>query len=338
MADRRVELVESAYNLGITEPDWLGEVGRPLRESLNGAVSCFAFEVDRRDGKTALGQHDAEDPEVISQLQRSFAELPHELLELFFAAPLEAGCSARVLTGAGYDIDATVLPDAYARVGFKDVFSMSAFDPLGGGVIFGVGLRERISPPAEQRELWTQVAAHVAAGFRLRRQLRGRVAVEQAGAVLRSDGVLEHAEPELGSELRALLSEAVRRVEQARTRGRPTQEALALWQALIAGSWSLVDHFEGGGRRCYVAIRNAPEVAQTKALSRREAEVVAYIACGTGTRAVAYALGVDLTTVRGYLRTAMAKLGVRTRAELITLWAMLNERTAATRSEPPKPR
>jgi len=329
MVDRHLQLVERAYDLEIAKPEWLAEVGRPLRESLAGAASCFAFEVDRRDGTSVLGRHDAEDPEVITQLRRSFAEVPPPILRAFFAAPLEAKSSADLLAEAGFDIDATVLPDAYARVGFKDVFSISAFDPLGGGVIFGIGLRERVSPSPEQRVMWMQVAAHVAAGFRLRRQLEGRAAIDQATAVLRPDGTLDHADSDLTPDLRGLLSEAVRRVEQARTRGRPTQEALELWQALIAGSCSLVDHFIGGGRRCYVAVRNAPKIARSKALSRREAEVITYIASGTGTRAVAYALGVDLATVRGYLRTAMAKLGIRSRAELISLHAML--------SEPPKP-
>src|SRR5690606_28416367 len=265
----------------------------------------------------------AEHPEVIAQLRRSFAEVPRSVLDVFFAGPLQAKSSALLLAEFGIDIDSTVLPDAYAKAGFKDVFSMSAFDPLAGGVILGVGLRERVSPPAAQRVMWTHVAAHVAAGLRLRRRLGKQPAIEQATAILRTDGKLEHAEPEVDANLREFLREAVHRVELARTRGRATQEALELWQALIAGSWSLVDHFEGSGRRCYVAVRNAPEVAQSKALSRREAEVVSYIACGTGTRATAYALGLDLTTVRGYLRTAMLKLGFRSRAQLITLRATL---------------
>lgn len=325
MIDRRVALVESAYDLEIPQTEWLTELGRPMRESLDG-VSAFVFEINNRDGKFVLGDHDTEDPRVAEQLEHTIASLPQPILDLFFGTPLLATCSSDVLAGGGIEMDATQLPDTYAEVGFKDVFAMSAFDPLGGGVALGVGLAERIDPPPGQRVLWTQVAAHIAAGFRLRRRLGGHKGVERATAVLGTDGKLEHAESSVDAEQRELLRQAVDRVERARLRGRATDEALQLWQSLIAGEWSLADHFEGNGRRFYVAIRNPPEVAESKALTRREAEVVSYLACGTKTAAAAYALGLDEVTVRGYLRTAMAKLGMSSRAELIALRSMLLER------------
>lgn len=323
--DRRIALVEAAYDLEIPQPEWLTELGRPMRESLDG-VSAFVFEVNQRDGQFVLGDHDTEDPRVAEQLRQTIDTLPRPMLDLFFGTPLLATCSSDVLAGGGIDLDSTMLPDSYAEVGFKDVFAMSAFDPLGGGVALGVGLRERRNTPDSQRVLWTQVAAHVAAGFRLRKRLGGRKGIDSAAAVLRTDGKLEHTEGDVDAGHRELLREAVDRVERARVRGRATDEALQLWQSLFAGEWSLADHFEGNGRRFYVAIRNPPAIAESKALTRREAEVVSYLACGCKTAAAAYALGLDEVTVRGYLRTAMAKLGMRSRAELIALRSMLLER------------
>jgi DNA-binding CsgD family transcriptional regulator len=325
MVDRRIALVEAAYDLEIPQTEWLTELGQPMRESLDG-VSAYVFEINQRDGKFVLGEHESEDPRVAEQLQRTIATLPQPMLSLFFGTPLLATSSSDVLAGGGIEIESTLLPALYAEVGFKDVFAMSAFDPLGDGVGLGVGLRERMNPPKDQRVLWTQVAAHVAAAFRLRRRLGGRKAVEQASAVLQPNGKLDHAEAELDTEQRELLRQAVDRVERARARGRATQEALELWQSLIAGQWSLTDHFEGNGRRFYVAVRNPPEIAESKALTRREAEVVSYLACGTKTQTAAYALGLDEVTVRGYLRTALAKLNMHSRAELITLRSMLMER------------
>jgi DNA-binding CsgD family transcriptional regulator len=322
IVDRRIELVETAYDLEIPQTEWLAELGQPMRESLDG-LSAFVFEISRRDGKLVLGDHQTEDPRVAAQMRHTFAALPQPILELFFGTPLRATCSRDVLAEGGIEFDSTLLPDTYAEIGFKDVFALTAFDPLGGGVGLGVGLREHVMPTKEQQVLWTQVAAHLAAGFRLRQRLSGRKAIDDASAVLRTDGKLDHAESGIDAEQRELLRQAVDRVERARVRGRATEEALELWQSLIAGQWSLADHFEGNGRRFYVAVRNAPEVAESKALTRREAEVISYLACGTKTQMAAYALGLDEVTVRGYLRTAMAKLGLRSRAELIALRSML---------------
>lgn len=325
MVDRRIAIVEAAYDLEIPQDEFLTELGQPMRESLDG-VSAYVFEINQRDGKFVLTDHQSEDPRVAEQLKRTVATLPQEMLNLFFGTPLLATASSDVLASGGIDFDSTLLPAMYAEVGFKDVFAMSAFDPLGDGVGLGVGLRERSGPPQDQRMLWTQVAAHVAAAFRLRRRLGGRKAVEQASAVLRTDGNLDHAESGVDAEQRELLRQAVDRVERARVRGRATQEALELWQSLIGGQWSLADHFEGNGRRFYVAVRNPPAIADSKALTRREAEVVSYLACGTKTQTAAYALGLDEVTVRGYLRTALNKLGMRSRAELIAVRSMLLER------------
>lgn len=325
MVDRRIALVEAAYDLEIPRSEWLTELGQPMRESLDG-VSPYVFEVNQRDGQFVLSDYQSEDPRVAEQLRRTVATLPPPMLQLFFGTPLLATSSSDVLASSGIPFESTPLPALYAEVGFKDVFAMSAFDPLGDGVGLGVGLREHSNPSADQRVLWTQVAAHVAAAFRLRRRLGGRKPVEQASAVLRTDGNLDHAESGIDSEQRELLRQAVDRVERARVRGRAIDEALELWQSLIAGQWSLADHFEGNGRRFYVAVRNPPEVADSKALTRREAEVVSYLACGTKTNTAAYALGLDQVTVRGYLHTALAKLGMRSRTELIALRSMLLER------------
>jgi DNA-binding CsgD family transcriptional regulator len=334
MVDRRLELVEAAYDLATPQPAWLSSLSGSMRESIDCAASCFAFEVRRHGEHFTVGELGAEDPRVAEQIRRSFAELPPAVTQLFFSEPLRAMPSREVLAEHGVNLDDTPLASAYAEVGFADVFSMAACDPRGAGVVIGVGLREREYPPQPDRLLWSQVAAHIAAGVRLRRRLEGQPAVDRAAAVLRTDGKLEHVDTGVDPGLGELLREAVRRVELARSRKRDTHEALALWQALIAGEWSLADHFEGSGRRYYVAVRNAPEVARSKALTRREAEVVSYLACGTETTATAYALGLDVVTVRGYLRTAMAKLGVRSRAQLISLRAML---VAQGRLEPGDP-
>ena len=182
-------------------------------------------------------------------------------------------------------------------------------------------LLARVDSPStrEARHLWSQVAAHLAAAARLRGVVGVEPAVEHADVMMDPGGKVEHLGRELAIDQREQLGEAVRRIERARSRKASDEESLDLWQALVAGEWSLVDHFEGDGRRHYVAVRNPPQGVRSRALSRRESEVVAYVACGTSTKATAYALGLRDATVRRHLHSAMAKLGVKSRAELVTL-------------------
>jgi DNA-binding CsgD family transcriptional regulator len=59
--------------------------------------------------------------------------------------------------------------------------------------------------------------------------------------------------------------------------------------------------------------------AATQLLTVRERAVVALIASGRETPAIARALGVSPATVRTHVRNAMAKLGARTRAQLVAV-------------------
>jgi DNA-binding CsgD family transcriptional regulator len=324
--DRRLELVEHAYDLDRSGSEWLAEISGPMRCVHASAATAWLFEIDRHTGQLALGSHHCEDPQVAEQIRQTFSEVPLELLELFFAGPLLASTASAVLANHGIVLDKTPLQAKFLNCGFTDIFALQAFDPLGAGVSVGVGLTERIELNSAERRSWSQVAAHLAAGYRLRRRLGTHEPSSQAAAVMTPNGKAEHLDSSVDGELRILLEQAVKRVERARTHDRDAHEALELWQSLIAGQWSLADYYESSGRRYYVAIRNPPAVADNKALTRREAEVVTYVASGTKTQAAAYALGVDEVTVRGYLRTAMAKLGIATRAELISVRAMLLSR------------
>ncbi|WP_181809726.1 response regulator transcription factor, partial [Streptomyces shenzhenensis] len=58
-------------------------------------------------------------------------------------------------------------------------------------------------------------------------------------------------------------------------------------------------------------------VAET-ALAPRELDVLAWVAAGATNAAVAERLGLRPETVKGYLRSAMRKLGARTRGEAVS--------------------
>jgi DNA-binding NarL/FixJ family response regulator len=144
----------------------------------------------------------------------------------------------------------------------------------------------------------------------------------RAEAVLAPDGTILHARGTAREDdARHALREAARRMDKARSHAGLTshEDALALWRGLVEGRWSLVERFESDGRRVVVAERNEPPVRETRALDERERKVVALLAIGHSLKLCAYELGRAESVVSELNRSAMRKMGVSTRAELIEL-------------------
>src|SRR5262245_36078545 len=85
--------------------------------------------------------------------------------------------------------------------------------------------------------------------------------------------------------------------------------SLELWRGLVSGRWSLVEHFERGGRRYFLAHKNDPELRPDRGLTERERQVVAYEELGYSNKLIAYALGLSPTTISSLLARAKKKLG-----------------------------
>jgi DNA-binding CsgD family transcriptional regulator len=178
---------------------------------------------------------------------------------------------------------------------------------------------ERVHLDGAKRRLWQRVAVHLGAGCRL----SGRAASMTASdveAVIVPGGDVTHAEgPGKEEDARVLLRAAAKDIDRARTRaGRSDPEAaLELWQGLLAGRWSLVDHFDTDGRRFLLARHNDPDVAEPAALTPRERQVAFYASLGWSNEEVGYALGLASSTVSTHLGRGLTKLGLATREELV---------------------
>ncbi len=167
-----------------------------------------------------------------------------------------------------------------------------------------------------------RIAAHISAGFRLYCKLGAasrRDATAGAEAILESSGKVVHASgAATPRSTRDALRAAVRAEDRARgpLRRRAPDEAIEAWRGLVAGRWTLIDHFEGDGRRYFVVHRNDPEAPDPRALTLRERQIVGYVALGQSNKLIAYELGMSPSTVAVHLKRAATKLGVRSRAEL----------------------
>lgn len=115
------------------------------------------------------------------------------------------------------------------------------------------------------------------------------------------------------------LRTAAAQVDRARgpMRDSDPERALELWRALVRGRWSTVDWFDSDGRRYVLGIPNAPNIVDPRGLSERETQVVSYAALGLTNKMIAYHLGVSRGRVSTLLTSAMRKLGVQTRAQLV---------------------
>ena len=198
--------------------------------------------------------------------------------------------------------------------------------PSGHAIFFSAPSPDLRRPTRGERLSWSRIAAHISAGARLRRALPGLTSADLAtgaDAIVSPSGSIAHAEVAAQSRgARASLRNAVLSMDRARSKVRANEaEALDLWQGLVAGRWSLVDRFDTDGRRYLVARKNDPDVKDPRALTPRERHVLAYVAMGHPLKLIAYALGLSLSTVSVNRQMAMRKLGLRTHADIVTLFA-----------------
>lgn len=211
-----------------------------------------------------------------------------------------------------------------AQVAFADALGIVATDPAGRGCIISGMSTTRITIPPRLRRTLRMVAAHLAAGSRMRPFFATPARSASVEAVLDPSARVQHADGDAkDSSARAALVDAVRRIERARGRLRRTNpdEALSLWHALVDGRWSLVDRVDSDGRRFLLARRNEPGLRDPRALAERERQVVAHALLGQSNKLIAYQLGIRESTVSSHLVRACQKLGVGSRAELLRVFA-----------------
>lgn len=112
------------------------------------------------------------------------------------------------------------------------------------------------------------------------------------------------------------LVDALRRMDPARcTRtARSREDARALWLALLAGQFAILESFDRDGRRIVLAVRDR---SRRQVLTPREAAVVRAAARGLSNKEIGSELGMATGTVGVHLASALRKLGLPNRRGLI---------------------
>jgi DNA-binding NarL/FixJ family response regulator len=187
----------------------------------------------------------------------------------------------------------------------------------------------------EHRLLWEAICLHFGAACRLSDRPAGAGAPGVEAVFDAGGNVLDCRGPAQRPAARALLRDAVRRRDRARTRRSRSRSPadLADWQPLYSGRWSLVD-IEDRRRRLVLAHRNDPDIPAS-GLSRRQRQVLFYASLGWSPKQIAYALGLAPGTINNHLATALEKQGYASRAELVRVTA---ERAMRAIDAPQPPR
>ncbi len=319
-----IALIERCHALDGDLASWLHDLALaadPLLGDGEG-VAAIAFRGRGDRVEVVSGTAAGGPPELAAVAAETNAIAPSPAMDLVYRSGLVASSLSEVFGG-----DVRMLePVALASGGrYRDTMGIVSHANIGSGVSLSSPRRAVGPMPSAQRPLWVRSALHMGAGLRLRLAVE-RASLEAASveAVLDANGRVHDARGSAeAASARDVLRDAVKRSERARGRLRheAPEESLALWEALVSGRWSLVDHFDADGRRFVVAHRNEPGNTDPRGLSPRERQAAEQLGRGTSTKEIAYALGLAPSTVANALARARAKLGLRSLAELAALFA-----------------
>ena len=320
------ELLDAIYRVDLPQREWQRIVAEHVyeRRGLGTGLLAYEFDASSGDGHVQVGTvvdlgdigefYDLTRPMHNRQVGPDY--------ELVVARGTHSGTTRETLHRAGVrDMQSSVIIRGIESLGYSDIWAVCSVNPDATGIAFAIPCAgEESMLPAGATEEWTRVGVHIAASARLRRRL-ARGGYEEAAGVFSPDGCAEHLSSEAEAD-REALRQFIKALDKARARlhrGKD-EDLLSLWRGLVQGRWSVFDQVDTDGKHFIVVHENDPDAAGPKRLTRRETQVATYAAQGHTNKVIAYELGIARTTVATHLRTALSKLGLRRRTDLVWLY------------------
>jgi DNA-binding CsgD family transcriptional regulator len=323
-----LEFLEAAYCWELPEEKWLARLATATSRVWGRPRWACGFTYDLSDLKhlrfarpVLLGGSPLVEEFLVdgmSQLTPDMLARSFRATSLGFARPL----------GLINDMSA----DRMRRLDMVDYFGINGRDAGGKGCFIGLGA-ERAQLSAGEILIFQRLAFHLASAYRVRCRLREHAQdpLDQWEALFHPDGhLLEARGPAEPPEEKKALGRAAQSMLDVRRRRGGIVEPTSGWRPRIQGRWTLVDAFSRSGRRYIVARENEAPGPGLDGLTGREQQVVASAISGRSNKEIAYDLGITPATTRVLLARACAKLGVRTKQELLQLPIL-----KALRGEPP---
>lgn len=328
-----VDVVASAYRLDCDDQTWLDGLVDVVGPILDRGLGVYGFQFDASDPSAfrIWGMANPGGALVAEKLVLRWHEAlgPKLIHRMYSSGQQYALISDRL--GLGPDgADHPAMTRFCRGLGVFDQLTLRGVDPTRRGVTLCTPIGRTDGEAERPSRVWTLAAAHIASGYRLRRRLFANASEGQlpdpkdgADAVFTPDGRTLHAEGAAASRrAREALRDGVRAMDRARSTLKRESDvaALDIWRGLVEGTWSVVEHFDSDGRRMILARRNVPDVPDPQTLTERERQTVGYYVIGHRPKEIAYALGLSPASVETYLTSAMRKLKVKSRAELLQLF------------------
>ncbi len=213
--------------------------------------------------------------------------------------------------------------DALVRGNTVSAWALIGGDPRSTAVAIVFPAKASVEPdqPFPRARMLGLAAAHLGAATRLRKLARPTsIDGEGTDSILSPNGRVLHAVGDATDKAhRESLVEAVVRRERARGRLRRTdpEEAAQLWSVLVSGRWSIIDFVDRDGKRMLLARKNPVHGPDVLALSDEERDVVWLATLGHSRKYIAYELGLASATVTKRLGSALRKLRIGNRRELL---------------------
>jgi DNA-binding CsgD family transcriptional regulator len=323
-----IDLIEFIYDLDVPKKEWIPsmlEVGLPLFDHGYGVLGMTYMRPPEGGMPTPSKFYQSAGPSDLPErlLMGSTLADPELLREVNRSGVVTTlSAQAHRVPGGLEAFEPHIAPA-------KDLLAITAVDPSGVGLSLSILLPEVTTLTGKDREIWTMIGAHLVSGFRLRRYLeQARDALTKntplpnnAEAVLdpKKFEITDAVGPAADNTTGEFIREAARLIDKARGRLRreDPDEALEIWRALVEGRWSMVDWFDSDGRRFVLAHPNPPDLKDPRGLSERERQVATYAALGESNKLVSYRLGISQPKVSTTLKSAMHKLGVQSRPQLV---------------------
>lgn len=308
-----IELLKSVYSLAVSDAEWMGIVLRHCEGAFDSGEGVFGYVHDSsREGSGSISAFHQRGSD--RRLQALFRDL-HDI---------EPSAMRRLATQDGVFVGScstapvfeTPLPRSVERLGDEGVADSVTIAAASDDKVLSLGApsTDFVRLPPKVRRQWESLTQHVSAAFRLRTRIgRGRplgVVDPVRGTVDAEGGAVTFRE----TLLRTVRDRdvALGRVSRQRSLG----AAGALFPALVAGRFSLVDQWDADGKRHVVVLDNAEKRVDPRALTTAELRVARGLVEGESTKEMAHAFDVSVSTVTTLASKVYEKLGVRNRGEL----------------------
>lgn len=310
-----VDIVERAYALAPGPDAWLRSLLEAMSPSLDVGEGLSLVVANLQAARPGVVHHASRgDPRLISSLVRFNEESPMGTSTLFTDRLVSFTSSRTFFRGRG----ARYVDGFLGQFGFTEFLGLYALDGEGQALFVAAPSRRRLEIHGHVKTAWERVGLHLGAAMRLRRRvLQG---AHPIGHFLPSGRAVHLEDEATQGDTRTRLVEAVRASERARGRlRRSPAEALEVWRGLVDGRFSLVETLEADGRRLLVVHRNAPGLGDPRALTARERTLLSYLSHAATNAQVAYAMGLDPSSVASATRRLLKKLRLPNREALIGL-------------------